>query len=134
MRTTYPRISAIFADGSRALCRCTLLFCSLSQFYLFIYWFLLRLYDTQNSTPLLRGHIWHKGITVSIPPGEAELPVCVRYDAYLHSEPPRPDRWMYVYMYVYWSPLCDSVHGKEQHQLGLGERSLKGVLFSQLHE
>ena len=29
MHTIYPRISAIFADGSRALCRCTLLFCSL---------------------------------------------------------------------------------------------------------
>ena len=29
MCTTYPRISAIFSDGSRALCRCTLLFCSL---------------------------------------------------------------------------------------------------------
>ena len=32
MCTTYPRISAIFAAGSRALCRCTLLFCSLFQF------------------------------------------------------------------------------------------------------
>ena len=34
MCTTYPRISAIFADGSRALCRCTLLFCSLFPFLL----------------------------------------------------------------------------------------------------
>ena len=30
-------------------------------------------------------------LTLSIPPGEAELPVCVRYDAYLHPEPPGPD-------------------------------------------
>ena len=29
-------------------------------------------------------------LTLSIPPGEAELPVCVRYDAYLHPEPPGP--------------------------------------------
>ena len=32
MCTTHPRISAIFEDGSRVLCRCTLLFCSLFQF------------------------------------------------------------------------------------------------------
>ena len=31
-------------------------------------------------------------LTLSIPPGEAELPVCVRYDAYLHPEPPGPDK------------------------------------------
>ena len=30
--TAYPRISAIFADSSKTLCQCTLLFCSLSQF------------------------------------------------------------------------------------------------------
>ena len=30
-------------------------------------------------------------LTLSIPPGEAELPVCVRYDAYLHPEPPGSD-------------------------------------------
>ena len=30
-------------------------------------------------------------LTLSIPPGEAELPVCVRYDTYLHNEPPGPD-------------------------------------------
>ena len=30
-------------------------------------------------------------LTLSIPPGEAELPVCVRYDAHLHPEPPGPD-------------------------------------------
>ena len=32
MCTAYPRKSAVFADSSRALCRCTLLFCSLFQF------------------------------------------------------------------------------------------------------
>ena len=32
MCITYPKISSILADGSRALCRCTLLFCSLFQF------------------------------------------------------------------------------------------------------
>ena len=32
MRTIYPRKSAVFADISRALCRCTLLFWSLFQF------------------------------------------------------------------------------------------------------
>ena len=32
MCTTYPRKSAVFADSSIALCRCTLLFCSLFQF------------------------------------------------------------------------------------------------------
>ena len=32
MCTSYPRISAIFADCNRALCRCILLFCSLFQF------------------------------------------------------------------------------------------------------
>ena len=30
-------------------------------------------------------------LTLSILPGEAELAVCVRYDAYLHPEPPGPD-------------------------------------------
>ena len=33
-------------------------------------------------------------LTLSIPPWEAELPVCVRYDAYLHPEPPGPDFFM----------------------------------------
>ena len=51
IHTSYPRISAIFADGSRALCRGTLLF-----------------------------------LTLSIPPGEAKLPVCVWWDAHLHPE------------------------------------------------
>ena len=32
MCTTHPRISAAFADSSIALCRCTLIFCSLFQF------------------------------------------------------------------------------------------------------
>ena len=31
-------------------------------------------------------------LTLSIPPGEAELPVCVQYEAYLHPEPPGPDK------------------------------------------
>ena len=35
-------------------------------------------------------------LTLSIPPGEAELPVCVRYDAYLHPEPPGPDLYSLV--------------------------------------
>ena len=30
-------------------------------------------------------------LTLVIPPGEAELPVYVRYDTYLHPEPPGPD-------------------------------------------
>ena len=37
-------------------------------------------------------------------------------------------------MYVYRSPLCDCVHESGQHQLGQGERSLKGVLLSPLHK
>ena len=37
-------------------------------------------------------------------------------------------------MYVYWSPFCDCVHGKGQHQLGQGEKSFKEVLFSQPSE
>ena len=32
MWTAYPKKSAVFVDSSRALCRCTLLFCSLFQF------------------------------------------------------------------------------------------------------
>ena len=35
-------------------------------------------------------------LTLSIPPGEAELPVCVRYDAHLHPEPPGPDTLVVV--------------------------------------
>ena len=31
-------------------------------------------------------------------------------------------------------PSCDCVHGKGQHQLGQGERSLKGVLLFQPHQ
>ena len=57
MLTAYPRISAIFAEGSRTF--------------------------VPNHITLL--------LTLSIAPGEAELPVCVRYDAYLHPEPPGPD-------------------------------------------
>ena len=34
-------------------------------------------------------------LTLTIPPGEADLPVCVRYDAYLHPEPPGPDLFTY---------------------------------------
>ena len=30
---------------------------------------------------------------------------------------------------VYRSPLCNAVHGKGQHQLGLGERFFKEILF-----
>ena len=63
MHTSYPRISAIFADGSRAL----------------------------HITILL---------TLSIPPGEAELPVWARYNAYLHPEPPGPDTVIWVFFLV----------------------------------
>ena len=37
-------------------------------------------------------------LTPSIPPGEAELPKCVRYDAYLHPEPPGPDNELGEYL------------------------------------
>ena len=43
-------------------------------------------------------------LTLSIPPGEAELPVCVRYDAYLHPEPPGPD-FLWYYLQYYWSTI-----------------------------
>ena len=51
------------------------------------------------------------------------------------------DVWMYVYtvcmhvcMYVYRSPFSDCVHGNGHHLVGLGERSLNGVLLFQVHE
>ena len=40
----------------------------------------------------------------------------------------------YTYMNVSWLPFCDCLHGKGHYQLSQGDRSLKGVLFSQPHK
>ena len=44
-------------------------------------------------------------LTLSIPPGEAELPVCIRYDAQLHPEPPGPVKLNGVSNFIYLSKV-----------------------------